>query len=83
MFVRIVKMSFHEDKISNFLENFEVMDFSRSKSALIDRFIFPPLEICFLIDRTSRDRESPVHSGARSAVDRTIVVICARNVEEM
>ena len=25
MFVRIVKMSFHEDKISNFLENFEVI----------------------------------------------------------
>lgn len=25
MFVRIVKMSFHEDKISNFLENFEVV----------------------------------------------------------
>ena len=25
MFIRIVKMSFHEDKISNFLENFEVI----------------------------------------------------------
>jgi quinol monooxygenase YgiN len=25
MLVRIVKMSFHEDKISNFLENFEVI----------------------------------------------------------
>ena len=25
MFVRIVKMSFHENKISNFLENFEVI----------------------------------------------------------
>jgi heme-degrading monooxygenase HmoA len=25
MFVRIVKMSFHEDKISHFLENFEVI----------------------------------------------------------
>jgi heme-degrading monooxygenase HmoA len=25
MFVRIVKMSFHKDKISNFLENFEVI----------------------------------------------------------
>ena len=25
MFVRIVKMSFHKDKITNFLENFEVI----------------------------------------------------------